>query len=186
MHFNSKYTFFTLLFCLLLMSVSVSAQKNTGITFPEIEGWEKGAITTYPVAELGYSVAYQSEEAGTVTIYVYNGGNKKIADGIDDKLVKKEIEKAGSDIVAIGKMGRYDNVKKIKSETVTLGDGKTKALYSLYNFEVRGMTVDSEIYLFGYQNNFIKIRATRPKSEDGAENTEFKDFLTELDKVFSK
>lgn len=190
MRIAQKYIFFALLFC--LFSIAVSAQKDTGkksaISFPEIEGWEKGNITTYPIAELGYSLAYQSEEGGAVTIYVYNGGKKKIADGIDDKAVKAEIKQAGSDIEAFGEQGYYDNVKKIKDDTVTLGgtNGKTKALYSLYTFRVRGQDVESEIYLFGHQNNFIKIRATRPKSEDGAENTEFKNLLAELDKVFSK
>lgn len=192
MRCNSKNTFFTLLFCLLLTAVSVSAQKdgdkNLSITFPEVDGWEKGDVTTYPIPELGYSVSYQSEEGGKVTVYVYNGGNKKIADGIEDKIVKKQIEQAAGDIEAFGERGTYQNVKKIKDDTVTLGgaNGKVKALYKLYTFEIRGDEVESEIYLFGHQNNFIKIRATRLKSVDGAENADMKKLLAEIDKLFSK
>lgn len=192
MRFNSKYGLFTLFCCLLLTAVSVSAQKNGDknlpLTFPEVDGWEKGDVRTYPVPELGYSIAYQSEEGGAVTVYVYNGGNKKIADGVDDMLVKKQIEQAGGDIETVGEKGVYQKVKKIKDDTVTLGgaNGKVKALYKLYTFEIRGDEVESEIYLFGHQNNFIKIRATRLKSVDGAENADVKNLLAEIDKMFAK
>ena len=193
MRLGLKHTIFSIICGLFLMSSIVSAQTNSAkgneIVFPEVEGWEMGEITTYPTEELGYSIPYQSEEGGgTVTIYVYNGGLKKIADGIDDKNVKSEIKKAGSDIELYGQKGYYDNVKKIKDDTVSLGgkDGKVKALYSLYSFKIRGNEVDSEIYLFGFQNNFIKIRATRPKGKDSAENVEVNNLLAEIGKLFSK
>ena len=158
------------------------------IVFPEVEGWEKGDVATYPTAELGYSVPYQSETGGIVTVYVYNGGLSRIADGIDDQNVKNEIKKAENDIKAYGEAGYYQNVKLIKSESVTLGgiSGTTKSLYSLFSFKVRGAEVDSEIYIFGYQNNFIKIRATRAKGKNGAENSEVNKLLTEIGKTFSK
>jgi hypothetical protein len=161
---------------------------DEGITFPEIEGWEKGGIRTYPNAALGYSVAYQSEEGGTITVYVYNGGLKKIPDDINDKILIDEIERAKNEIVQIGKMGVYENVKELKNDRVTLGgaNGKVKALRSLYYFKVRGNEVDSEIYLFSYKNNFIKIRSTRPKSEEGKENKAVMNLLAEIDKLFAK
>lgn len=194
MRIATKYFFFSLLLSLFLMSASVSAQKDTfvgsssSINFPDVEGWQTGDTTRYPTAELGYSIGYKSDAGEVVTIYVYNGGKKKIADGIDDKVVKNEIKQAGSDIEALGEAGHYSNVKKIKDETVTLGgtSGKTKTLFSLYTFKIRGRDVESEIYLFGYQNNFIKIRATRPKSADGKASEDFTNLLSELDKLFSK
>jgi hypothetical protein len=139
-----KYTVFSLICGLFLMSSVALAQgnsaKNSKIIFPEVEGWEMGDVTTYPTAELGYSVPYQSEDGGTVTVYVYNGGLKKIADGIDDKNVKSQIKQAENDIKTYGDAGYYDDVKLIKNETVTLGgsSGTTKALYSLLAFKVRG------------------------------------------------
>lgn len=157
------------------------------IEFPEIDGWDKGEIRTYPAAELGYSIAYQSEEGGTVTIYVYNGGLTKISSDLNDKVIKDEINRAKNEIIEVGKMGVYKNVKELKNDTVTLGgtSGKTKALRSLFSFSVRGQDVDSEIYLFSYENHFVKIRATRPKAEDNAENKVFTKFLGEIDKLFS-
>jgi hypothetical protein len=43
----------------------------------------------------------------------------------------------------------------------------------------------SEIYLFGYKNNFVKIRASRPK-EGETQNKAFAGLLAELDAHFSK
>ena len=186
MNLRFKYTIFAVFCCLFLISSTAFAQDN--IEFPEVDGWEMGEITTYPTAALGYSIPYQSETGGTVTIYVYNGGRSEIADGVEDKVVKSEIEKAKSDIKAYGEAGYYDDVKKIKDETITLGgkDGKVKALYSLFNFKIRGQKVDSEIYLFGYNGNFIKIRATRPMSKKGGENVAVNNLLKEIDALFSK
>ena len=192
MRIGLKYPIFSVLCGLFLMSSIVFAQsnstKNNSIEFPEVEGWEKDEITTYPNAELGYSIPYQSETGGIVTFYVYNGGNKKIADGIDDPLVKGEIKKAENDIKAYGEAGYYQDVKLIKNEPVTLGgiSGTIKAIYTLFSFKVRGAEVDSEIYLFGSQNNFIKIRATRAKGKNGADNAEVNKLLTEIGKHFTQ
>jgi hypothetical protein len=163
------------------------SNNDEGIEFPEIKGWERGDIRTFPSAALGYSIAYQSPDGGAVTIYVYNGGLKTVPSDVNDKAVKAEIDRAKNEITQIGKMGIYEGVKEVKNDTVTLGgtNGKVKALRSLFYFKVRGDEVDSEIYLFSYKNNFIKIRSTRPKSENGAENKAFSDLLADIDKLFA-
>ncbi len=196
-----RFTVLTLFAGLFLLHTAATAQtagagkpggsttsKTSEIEFPDIDGWEKGEIQKFPTAALGYSIGYQSEDGGIVTIYVYNGGQSKIPNDINDKVLKSEIERAKNDIIQSGKAGYYENVKEIKSDTVTLGgaNGEIKALHSLFNFTLRGREVDSEIYLFGYQNNFIKIRATRPKAKNNAENKVFTSFLAEIDKLFSE
>jgi hypothetical protein len=169
-------------------SESSKTTTRTEIEFPDIDGWEKGEIQKFPTAALGYSIGYQSNYGDIITIYVYNGGQTKIPNDINDKILKNEIEKAKNDIIQAGKAGYYENVKEIKNDTVTLGgaDGKIKALHTLFNFKLRGQDVDSEIYLFGYRNNFIKIRATRPKAEKNTENKFLTSFLAEIEKVFSE
>jgi hypothetical protein len=164
-----------------------SGATNEGIEFPEIKDWERDSITTFPDPALGYSIGYESDEGGRVTIYVYNGGLKKIPQDINEKVIKEEIERAKNEIIQIGKMGIYQGVKELKNDTVTLGgaSGKVKALRSLFYFKVKGEEVDSEIYLFSYKNNFIKIRSTRPKSEKGTENKAILNLLAELDKIFA-
>jgi hypothetical protein len=174
--------------CGWLLISSVVFGQTQKIGFPEVGGWEKGDAATYPTNELGYRVPYRSETGGIVTIYVYNGGNSKIAYGIEDEKVKAEITKAENDIKAYGEAGYYQDVMLVKNDTVVLGGnrGTTKALYSLFAFKVRGAEVDSEIYLFGYPNNFIKIRATRAKGKNGADNSEVEKLLTEVGKLFTK
>ncbi len=192
-----KFTIFTIFCSLFLMQSVALAQKNTPpatddknseIEFPVIEGWEKGDITVYPTPELGYSIVYQSREVGTMTIYVYNGGLKKIPNDINDKILKSQMEQAKGDIKQAGKLGYYEDVKEVKSETVTLGgaSGKIKALHSVFTFGIRGQTINSEIYLFGYQNNFIKIRASRPIQKNETEKEALTIILTEIDALFSK
>lgn len=160
---------------------------NFDIDFPDIEGWEKSKVTKYPQEALGYSVNYESEEGGRVTLYVYNGGKRKIPDGTEDSIHKSEIEKASDEIYAIEKMGMYKNVKEVVSDEVALGgeSGKVQALHKLFNFTVRGQDVTSEIYLFGYKNNFIKIRATRALEEEGAKNAAMQGLLMQMDKLFA-
>lgn len=206
-----KYTVFTIFCGLFIMQAVVTAQdkstqtspdkadktakpvtprvdKELKVEFPDIDGWEKSEITKYPTAALGYSIGYNSPEGGAVTVYVYNGGMKNIPDGATDNTVKSELERAKGDIRQAGKMGYYEDVKEIKNDTITLGGatGKVKALRSLFNFSARGQAVTSEIYIFGYQNNFIKIRATRPKEEDKTENKAVADLLAAIDALFSK
>ena len=159
---------------------------NKELVFPEIEGWEKSGKTQYPQSELGYSVNYESEEGGRITVYVYDMGMKKIESGVEDKNVVAQLNKAESEIKQIAELGYYDNVKKVKSETITLGgdDGKVKSLYTLYELTARGNELTSEIHLFGHNNKFIKFRATRAREETKSDF--IMDFLKEMDKLFAE
>ena len=148
-----KFTLFTGLVCLLLTTTNsfgqspttqknykqseiIKTSKDIKLTFPNVEGWDKSAITTYPYAELGYSINYESEEGGRVTVYVYNGGRTKIPTGSQDKIIKDEIDKAKFEIYQVEIMGKYKDVKELKSETVNLGGltGKVESLHSLFSF----------------------------------------------------
>lgn len=159
---------------------------DLAINFPEVEGWEKSDIQKYPTEEMGFSVNYQSRQGGRVTIYVYNGGNKKIADGADDKIVKDELKKAKSEIKQMSDLGYYENLKELKNETTTLGaNGKNRVLYALYNFGAGDKVAASEIYIFGNQNRFVKIRATRARDDNQAGERMVADLLKELDAFFT-
>ncbi len=195
-----KYTVLTILFSLFILQAFVYAQKptpkedttkksdETTITFPEIKGWTKGDIATYPKAELGYSIGYQSKEGGRLTVYVFDMGEKEIADGVDSDKVKAQLTEAERQIQAAADAGYYDDVKKIKSETITLGgkDGKVKTLYTVYSFSIRGNDVTSEIYVFGYKNNFIKFRVTRAKDDEKSKNKAIEAFHKAMNELFSK
>lgn len=167
---------------------SKDSEKESRVVFPLIEGWEKGEIVTYPKPELGYSLPYKSSEGGTVTIYIYNGGNKEISSDLNNQTIKNEMERSKNEIQKVGELGYYDDVKLIKDDTVKLGgeSGKVESLRSLFNFSIRGTDVTSEIYLFSYHNNFIKIRATRMRDKEEEENEAFAALLVSVDTLFSK
>ena len=158
-----------------------SPVKGNVLLFPEIEGWTKSEKTVYPVPALGYSYTYESNSGGRVTIYVYNGGKRTIPNDVNDPVVKREFENVKNEVFAAEQLGYYQNVKVVKSSVETIG-ASTKCQYGLLNFTVRGNKVVSEIYLFAYDNNFIKLRATR--APDKADDDEFNTLLTELAAMF--
>jgi hypothetical protein len=163
-----KYLVIAVIGSLSLISTSIRAQSSD--VFPEVEGWTRGEVKTYPRAELGYGIAYKSGVGGTVSFYVYNGGLKSMADGSSGASVINERAKAEGDIFNYGKQGHYENVQRVRSETVNLGYNKqVSALYSLFSFKIRATEVDSSIYIFGYQNNFIKVRSTHPANNTAAD-----------------
>ena len=157
-----------------MLAFSASAQDRDGsivsasvIDFPEVEGWEKGDIFMFPEPELGYSVSYESLEGGRVTVYVYNGGVQKIADGHKSDEVRDQLKKAREEIDKVVELGYYDKVETVKRDVVVIG-GKLKARREVVELTIRGKKVTSEIYLFGHKNQFIKFRATRAPEVDGA------------------
>ena len=162
--------------------------KDLAVDFPDVEGWNRDEIQKYPSEELGFSINYESEEGGRVTIYVYNGGKKNIPDDLSDKILKNELNNARGEIRKVADMGYYQDVKEVKNDTVTLGGagGKVKALRSLYNLSAGGRNLTSEIYLLAHQNRFIKIRATRPRDKDENGNKAVAALLAEIDAMFSK
>lgn len=156
------------------------------VEFPEVEGWQLSRKTRYPQRELGYSVNYESRTGGRVTVYVYNGGLSSIPNDLSGP-VETQMRQAKTEIQAITEAGYYDSATEVRSSTVTLGgqDGNVKALYSLYLIIVEGRELDSEIYLFAYENYFVKLRATRPKGMDGPKNDLVGTLLLEMDRLFS-
>jgi hypothetical protein len=167
---------------------SIPTDKELKIEFPKIDGWEKGEIYRYPQAGLGYSIGYESKNGGFVDIYVYDGGFKAIPNGITSNIVKMQFEQAKGDIFRAEKQGQYKNVKELKSDTITLGgiDGRIKSLYSLFNLTAGNNNLTSEVYLFGYKNNFIKIRASRLRENAGTINKDVATLLAAMDTLFTK
>ncbi len=168
----------------------ISIQKqplDLKINFPEIEGWEKGEIQNYPTPALGYSINYESEDGGRVTVYVYNGGRDKIPNDVSNKILKDEINKAKSEIYQVEKLGHYKNVKEVKNRTMVLGGeiGKVESLHILFSFEAGANKLTSEIYLFGFENHFIKIRASRLYEDENTKNEAVETLLAEMDKLFA-
>jgi hypothetical protein len=154
--------------------------------FPDIDGWEKDEVYMYPTSALGYSINYESREGGRVTVYVYDGRVSDISDDANDSTIKNEIKRAKKEILLAEEAGVYKDVKEVKSGVITLGgaSGKVKVQYMLFSLKARGQDLASEIYLFGYKGNFIKIRATRLK--ENTESEMLANLLATMDALFSK
>lgn len=139
--------------------------KGEPLDLPEVEGWLKSDLIKYPQRELGYSVNYDAEGGNRVSVYVYNNGRSDIRNSLGGA-VKEELEAAKAGIDAMVEMGAYSDVKVIKDETTKLAgkEGKIEVLKKSLTFKTRGNDVTSEIIIFPFEGNFVKIRATRPKT----------------------
>lgn len=173
---------------LVLIPGLASAQDGSAFDFPEVEGWKKGEIIKYPRDFLGSSVTYESEEGGKVTLYFYDGDVPKIPDGANNLAVKAQMKQAEGEIKIFADRGYYQNVKKVSSGKVKLGgdEGSVEALHSNYNIEIRGAKLTSDIFLFGKNNLFIKIRATRTRGDGSTPNKAFDEFLAAMDELFAE
>ncbi|MBC7899832.1 MAG: hypothetical protein H7070_07225 [Saprospiraceae bacterium] len=160
---------------------------SSKITFPDVDGWDRDEPYKYPTPDAGYSVNFNSRTNGRVTLYVYNGGHSKIPNELTG-LVKEELEAAKAGIQAAVDAGIYGNLKESKMETVVLGGtkGKISALRSHFTLTREGEKLNSDIYLFPYKNNFIKLRVTRPASTDKTMDESFANLLYEIDSLFTK
>jgi hypothetical protein len=97
------------------------------------------------------------------------------------------MRQAKAEIGAAVEANIYDSAEEISSSTVKLGgeEGKVISLYSLYLIKAGNRDLDSEIYVFPYENYFIKLRATRPKGPEGEKNAAITTLMMELDRLFS-
>jgi hypothetical protein len=116
---------------------------------------------------------------------VYNGGRKDIRNTLTGA-VKDEIERAKAEIDAVAEMGVYSDVKVEKDETTQVGgrSGKIETLHKVISMKARGNAVHSEIFVFPFEGNFVKIRATRPKLSGKDAEEAVARLLGEIDAMF--
>lgn len=133
-------------------------------SFPEVEGWTRSDPRPLPKESGGYSVAYDSVDMIAVTVYVYNRGLTHVPQDLSDEVLVNEINSAEAAIFEAERMQIYENVRLEKSGTWTLGGLKDapQALYARFRIRIEDRENGSEIYVLPYQNQFIKIRVTRP------------------------
>lgn len=160
-------------------------KKGEPLDLPEVEGWVKSAIVKYPQREMGYSYNYDSEGRNRVSIYVYNNGRRDITNSLAGP-VKEEIELAKSGIDALAEMGSYSDVKVEKDEKAKLAGktGKIDVLRKVLSFRASGTPLHSEIIIFPFEGDFVKIRITRPKSLGVSGEEAVNKLLAEIDAFF--
>ncbi len=156
------------------------------IEWPDAPGLERQKPRVFDDKKLGYSVAYQGDGA-IVTVFVYNLGRDAIPDGPDSDALKAEMYES---VVALeankaGKQPRYKALTPLDEKVVPLGpDGAAPhARRKRYEAEVAGEgAVLTELYMTGYKNYFIKVRATYPAADKDKFQKRLADLLDALGK----
>jgi hypothetical protein len=154
------------------------------VKFTEVEGWELSEKYQYPSAELGYSVNYEGPTS-RVTVYVYTGGRKSIPAELGG-IVADEMKKAKTELQAAVDAGLYEAADAGKTESITIAKekGLVKTLYTPLKIKARGNQLHSEIFIFPYNNYFIKIRATH-RNQEAATAEDFVALRAALDLLFA-
>lgn len=140
------------------------ARENTpaepAFKLPDVKNWQRGEIRGLPADDSGFTVAYDSRSGGTVTLYQYTRGETDIPDELGFSGVLREFNHAKGSIADAAKMGIWDSAKELSSKTVNLGDSTRQALWARFELTKDGHATKSEVFVWAYNNNYIKLRCT--------------------------
>jgi hypothetical protein len=139
---------------------AAKADASLDLKFPDVEGY--ALSEKRPLPGDGYSVAYQSKERFTITVYVYNRGLKSIPDDLKSKEVGNEMTGARDAIKEAVRQGYYQEVTDGETGETTLGKDGPKVLFAKLSIKAQGRTSHSEIYVMPFRNHFIKLRISYP------------------------
>jgi hypothetical protein len=134
--------------------------------FPvEFEGAKRLSVRGYDDPGLGYSVGYQ-RGAVTVTIYIYDAGQKAIPDNPDDAVVMAELR--SSTIEAM----QFRKNAEMKKGFALADDRKLRRLVCVLITDYSNM--EGTVCVGGAKNKFIKFRTSAPAKPDAlAESAAF-------------
>lgn len=136
------------------------------------------SITVYEEQGMGASLGYHSETTfgSDLTVYIFDLGEKKIADGADSGVILKAKESALSEMKSLEtEYMMYRNLIILSDEEIilSLGKGRTlRTVYMSFSFELLdplgrsslGMR-SSYTYITGLKGYICKIRATVPTED---------------------
>jgi hypothetical protein len=138
----------------------------------------EGSITVYDEEGMGASLGYNSETTfgSELTVYIYDLGEKRIADGADSEVILKAKESALGEMKSLEtEYMMYRNLKILSDEKINLSLDKNrtlKAVYMSFSFELLdplgGASLggrSSYTYITGLKGYICKIRATVPTAD---------------------
>ena len=151
--------------------VQDEVDKNSGLYIPETLGTLKRTAiidneTEYP--GLGTTVYYNMLGL-KATVYIYNEGNKSISDGIECQVVRNAFARAKLEIEQASQLVGYGKLTSpIFSAPGTIGSGENqlKVLKATFSKEGKPEEVSSHLYVFGIQNQIIKLRLSHLKQAE--------------------
>ena len=158
---------------------------NTGITLaPVMGGLPIVKKTNYPDPRLGVSYSYRDNAIAACSLYIYNGGQTSITQGVNSEAVKNEFQRAKSDVIRAGDQGYYKSLKELKEQTRTISSdsGNIKYLESSFSFIAQDFTKISHLLLTGVNGHFVKVRCTYLEKASSEGEKAVSQFLSDLSK----
>jgi hypothetical protein len=109
----------------------------------------------FPDAELGIAYQYSSDGL-SLTIYVYDLGNKEIPDGANTAATCQQFEEAKEGVI----QARYPNTVLKTEQLVRLAppDAQPQAREAVFEFTINQRHAYSYVWITGVARNFIKLR----------------------------
>jgi hypothetical protein len=161
---------------------------EAGIRFPD----RLGGLTLvkgerYPQAALGHGVEYRARaDSGAVyagSIYVYNGGNPSVPDGIAGNLVRAEFARARGDIATMAKMNNLPEPELLGERTIK--SGGVEFLTATYSLVRNNNPVVSFVGMTGARRHFIKLRVSVPAVRGPGATNEIDAFVAEVGRLLA-
>ena len=139
------------------------------IKWPDVKGLDRQKPKTFEDKKLGYSIAYLGDGA-IVTVFVYNLGLDKIPSDPYSDIIKAEMYESLLALEAnkTSPKPRYKSISPLDEKVIPFGasTGGPQLRRKRYEVEIIGEGAAlTELYVAGYKNYFIKIRATYPADE---------------------
>jgi hypothetical protein len=156
------------------------------IEWPDVKGLKRQTPEVSKNKKLGYSVSYQSD--GTIiAVFVYNFGRDKIPDGPDSDAVLAEMYES---LLLLeenktGKKPSYKSLSPLDEKVIPLGPDPNALHMRRKRYEAERIgegPIIAELYMTGYKNHFIKIRATYPAGDKEKCQKQLSDLLDALGK----
>lgn len=139
--------------------------KHSGMTIPSMLGGLTKSRLIDNESEhpgLGISVYYGAPRI-KATVYIYTLGNQHIPDGIQSQAILDAFEAAKAEIEQVSQMGFYKLTSPITASPAIRGiiasdKARLTALMAVFTYEDQGQEYDSELYMFGSNNQIVKLR----------------------------
>jgi hypothetical protein len=139
------------------------------LKWPDVKGLERQPPVPAADQKFGYSVSYSGGSTVAV-VFVYNAGRERIPDGPDSDAAKAEMYESLLVLEAnrTGRKPRYKSLTPLDEGVIPFGSDAAapQVRRKRYEADVEGEgAAVTELYVTGYKDYFIKIRATYPVAD---------------------
>jgi hypothetical protein len=115
-------------------------------------------------------------------VYVYNAGLRSIPDDLGAPVVRDQFERAKGDVHAARRQGLYQSVEELSQGEARLGRSPDapRAHHARFRIARGDEKLVSDLYLTVHRDHFVKIRCSRPDTEDAQRQAALAELLDAL------